>query len=327
MLRVFITLNIILLNIYACKDGYNSCVNKVQDSKALQNKILQIPISKYKRLVFSQTKPNAIILKHDPFLCLYIIEDKIGFKHSFKINMKYSSSLLSVTDKQAIKLKIKKKQIGLNQFAISNNPLQTPAVLTNNCCSLEGIVTQRGIIEKIYIERFIDKKDIRYGDIGIRVRDTSKGILVNSYDPFMEENPFKKGDYILSFNDQKMKYSSTLMRKILFAKIGSTHSIKVKRKNKILNIKVKSHERLSGGYKIETYLENYGFTFDENLCIIAIDRSKKNYALLLGDRLVQVNKHIVTKQEDVKRYIPNFKYHPKLLFERNNNFQFFVSLD
>ncbi len=327
MLRVFIALNLLLLNIYACKDGYNSCISKLKHSKTFQNKTLQIPISGNKKLIFSQTKPKAVILKHDPFLCLYIIEDKKGFKHPFKINMQYPSGLASVTDKKAIELKIKKRQIGLNQFAISNYPLQELAVLTNSCCSLEGIVTPQGIIEKVYIKRFINKKDIRYGDIGIRIKDTYKGILVSSYNPFIKQNPFKKGDYILSFDGKKVKYSATLMRRILFAKIGFIYNVTVRRENKILNIKVKSQERLSGGYKAETYLESYGLSFDKNLKIIAIDRSKKNYGLAIGDKLIQVNKYLVTKQEQVRRNIPNFKYYPKLLFERNDNFQFFVNLN
>lgn len=327
MLRVFIALNIFLLNIYACDGGYTSCINKVKHSKTLQNKTLYIPISKYKRLVFSQTKPNVKILKHDPFLSLYIVEDTKKFKYPFSLNMRYPSGIASVTDKKAIELKIKKRQLGLNQFAVSNTKLQPLAILTNSCCSLEGIVTPRGIIEKVYIKRFIDKKDTRYSDIGIRVKDTSKGIQVTSYDPFMKDNPFKIGDYILSLDADKVKYSSTLMRKILFAKIGSSHSVKVKRGKNIINIKVKSQERLSGGYKVETYLEKYGLTFDKNLRIIKIDASKKHYGLILGDRLFQVNTHKIKKQEDVMKYISDFKYHPKLLFERNDNFQFFVDLD
>lgn len=327
MLRVFIALNFLLLNIYACEGGYNSCVNKVKHSKTLQNKTLQIPISKHTKLVFSRDKPSAKILKHDPFLCLYIVEDKNSFKHPFKINMRYPAGLSSVNDSSAIEMKIKTRQLGLSQFASANVKLQVPAVLTNSCCSLEGIVTERGIIEKVYIKRFLDVKDVRYSDIGIRVKDTKNGIIVTSYDPFMKNNPFKIGDYVLSMDANKIKYSATLMRRILFAKIGSTHTLKVKRDKKIINIKVKSQERLSGGYKIETYLENYGLTFDKNLRLIKIDKTKKHYGFLLGDRLLQVNTHKVDKQNDVMKYISDFKYHPKLLFERNDNFQFFIDMD
>lgn len=327
MLRVFLALNLLLLNIFACEGGYNSCVKKTKHSKSIKNKTLQIPVSKYTRLVFSKDKPNAKILKHDPYLSLYLVEDKKGFKYPFKINMKYPSGIGMVTDKSAKETRISRRQIGLNQFATINTKMKVPALLTNSCCSLEGIVTERGIIEKAYIKRFLNNRDIRYGDIGIRVKDTKKGILVVSYDPFMKKNPFKKGDYILSMDGKSVKYSSTLMRRILFAKVGSTHNVKVRRAGKVISIKVRAQERLSGGYKIETYLEQYGLTFDKNLYIIRIDKTKKFYELKLGDRLLKVNSHYVKKQEDVMKYISDFKFHPTLLFERNGNFQFFVNLD
>ena len=223
--------------------------------------------------------------------------------------------------------RITKRQIGLDQFATFTSKVKTLAILTNSCCSLEGLVTPRGIIEKVYIKRFISKKDIRYGDIGIRVKDTKKGIQVISYDPFMKNNPFKKGDYILSMDSKKVKYSSVLMRRILFSKIGSTHNLKVKRGKKVLKIKVKSQKRLSGGYKVETYIKKYGLTFDKNLYLIKIDKNKKDYGLKLGDRILQANSRDVKNQLDFMKYISDFKFHATLLIERNKNFQFFVNLN
>lgn len=326
MLRVFIALNFFFLNLYACEGGYTSCINKVKHSSSIQNKTLSIPISKYKRLVFSHTKPKEKILKYDPYLSLYLIKSKKSFKYPFKINMRYPSGIAVVTNKQAKEVRIKKRQVGLNEFASIQTSLKSPALLTNSCCSLEGIFTQRGVIEKAYIKRFLDKRDIRYSDIGIRVKKTSKGIEVTSYDPFMKKNPFKKADVILGMDGKKIKTSARLMQKILFAKVGSTHNVKIKRNGKIKHIKVRSQERLSGGYKVETYLENYGLTFDKNLYVTKIDKSKKDYGLVLGDQLLKVNKHYVKKQEDVMKYLSDFKYHPKLLFQRDGNFQFFVDM-
>jgi len=327
MLRVFLALNFLFLNLYACEGGYSSCINKVKHSNSIKNQTIQIPISNKRRLVFSTTKPRAKILKHDPYLSLYIVEDKKGFRYPFKINMRYPSGVAVVSKTSSKEGRVVKRQIGLNQLASFNTKFKAPAILTNSCCSLEGILTPRGIIEKAYIKRFIDKKDIRYADIGIRVKDTKNGVIVSSIDPFMKNNPFKKGDYILSMDGRKVKYSSTLMQKILFARIGSAHNVKIKRGKKFLNIKVRSQKRLSGGYKVETYLEKYGLTFDKNLYIIKIDKTKKHYGLKLGDRLLQVNSKDVKKQEDVMKYISDFKFHATLLFERNANFQFFINMD
>lgn len=328
MLRVFIALTFfLLLNSNACEGGFDSCIKKVKHSNALQNATVSLPITKNTRLVFSTTKPKGKILKHDPFLALYIVKDTKGFKYPFRINMREPSTIAAINKYSSIEGRIFKRQIGLNEFAYFKYEVKAPAVLTNSCCALEGILTPRGVIEKVYINRFINKKDIRYSDIGIRVKDTNKGIQVTSYDPFMKKNPFKIGDYILSMDGKKVKYSSTLMRRILFAKVGSTHNVKVKRNGKIIDIKVRTQQRLSGGYKVETYLEKYGLTFDKDLYIIGIDKAKKFYGLKVGDQLFKVNDKRVKNQKDVMKYISDFKFHPTLLFERNANFQFFVNMD
>jgi hypothetical protein len=327
MLRVIVALSLFFLSLHACEGGFNSCIAKVKDSNSIQDKILSLPITKNTRLVFSTTKPKGKILKHDPFLALYIVKDTKGFNYPFRINMSEPSGIAAVNKYSAMEGKIATRQIGLNEFASFKYKIKAPAILTNSCCSLEGIVTPQGIIEKEYIQRFINTKDIRYSDIGIRVEDTKNGVRVKSYDPFMKNNPFKKDDYILAMDGQKVKYSSTLMRRILFAKVGSTHNVKVQRDGKVLNIKVRSQERLSGGYKIETYLEKYGITFDKNLSIIKIDTSKKDYGLVLGDRLLEVNAKPVKNQKDVMEHVSDFQFHATLLFERNANFQFFVNMD
>ena len=327
MLRVVAALTLFFLTLHACEGGFNSCVKKVKDSKSLVNNTLQIPISKHRRLVFSTTRPKGKILKYDPFLALYIVEDKKGFKYPFRINMREPSGIAAINKIAAVEGRIFKRQVGLNQFAYFKYKVKAPAVLTNSCCSLEGILTPKGVIEKVYIKRFIDKKDIRYSDIGIRVADTKNGVQVISYDPFMRNNPFKKGDYILAMDGKKARNSAELMRRILFAKVGSTHNVKVKRNGKILNIKVRTQKRLSGGYKVETYLEKYGLTFDKNLYIIKIDKTKNKYGLLRGDQLLQVNGIPVKNQKDVMKHVSNFKFHATLLFQRNANFQFFMNMD
>lgn len=327
MLRVLLALALFSISAFSCQGGYTSCINKVKHSNSIKNQTIQIPISKTTRLVYSTTKPHAKILKHDPFLSLYIIKDTNSFKYPFKINMRYPSGIAAINNSYAKEGRISKRQVGLNSFGKFNYKVKTPSILTNSCCSLEGIVTPRGVIEKAYLNRFINKTDIRYSDIGIRVEDSKKGVVVSSINPFMKNNLFKKGDYIISFDGQKQKYSYLLMQKILFAKIGSTHNVKVKRDNKIINIKVRTENRLSGGYKVETYLEKYGLTFDKNLYITAIEKSKKTYGLKVGDQLLKVNSKFVKNQNDVARNISDFKFHPTLLFQRNKNFQFFVNMD
>jgi hypothetical protein len=326
VLRLFIILNLLILNLLACKGGYASCKKKIIDSNAVLSKTLQIPVQKHKRLVFSETTPhNYKIYKSDPYLGLYLVEDKKGFRYPFRLNMRYPSGLAVINRTSAQEGRIVKNQIGLNHFAQFNGAVFAPALLLNSCCSLEGIVTPRGIIQKEYIDRFLKVKKVTYSDIGIRVKN-NKGVVVTARDPFMKNNPFQVGDCILYMDGRKVRRASKLMRDILFSKIGSKHKVKIKRGSKILTITVRSQNRQSGGYKSDTFLEQYGLHFDKDLRVIKIEKKAEKYQLLVGDKLLQVNGVKVTNQQEVMDNISNFKDYASLLFERRN-FQFFVNVN
>lgn len=325
MLRLFLALNFFLLNIYACQGGFKACKLKIKHSSAIKNTTIQIPVLKNKRLIFTTKIPNKKIIKHDPFLCLYLVEDNIDFKYPFKFNMKLSLESAIVDSAKARNGKIISSQIGINKLALYSKKAFTPALFINSCCSLEGIVTPLGIIEKDYLKRFINNKSADYSDIGIRVRDEKKLVLVNSIDPFMKNNNFKKGDCILQLDDTDVKNSSVFMKKILFSNIGSNHRIKIKRDSKIISFKMKTKKRYGGGYISDTYLEQKGIFFDKNLIVTKIKNGYKDYGLKVGDKLLKVNNTIVKTQEKVRESISDFNKYSSLLFERND-FQFFVSI-
>ncbi len=328
MLRAFLAFAFVFLNLQAasCRGGYSSCKQKVIDSKSIQNSTLQIPLKKHQRVIFSTTTPHAKILKHDPFLSLYLIEDKKGFRYPFRINMRTPLGVAAVNNKMAIEGKIVKKQIGLNSFATFSEPLFYPSILTNSCCALEGIVTPRGIIQKEYIDRFLKVKKVEYGDIGIRVEDKKDCVVVKAYNPFLKNNPFRVGDCILKLDGKKVQNASTFMRKILFSKVGLTHKLKIKRASKILTYKVKTKKRRGGGYLSDTFLEFLGISFDKNLNIIAIKKKAQKYQLKLGDKLLQVNLKDVTNEEEILKNISQNKKESYLLFQRDN-FQFFIRVN
>ena len=194
MLRLFVALTLLLLNLYACKGGYDSCKHKINDSNSVSNTTLQIPVKNNQLLIFSRTTPKGTILKHDPFLSLYLLEDKKGFKHPFKINYRLTLGTACVNKTEAVEGKILKHQVGLNSFAKFGECITVPSLLLTSCCSLEGIATPQGIIEKEYLDRFIKIKKVSYSDIGIRVVDEKKLVIINTINPFMKENPFKTID-------------------------------------------------------------------------------------------------------------------------------------
>ena len=325
MFRLFVALTFLFINLYACKGGYNSCKRKIKDSKAINNKQIQVPLTKHTRVIFSKTRPHATILKHDPFLSLYLVKDKKGFRYPFSIRYRPVLGTACVDKRRAVEGKITKHQIGLNHFALFSEKLTYPSLILTSCCSLEGIVTPKGIIEKEYIDRFVKIKKVSYSDIGVRVKDEKKFVVVNAINPFLDGNDFKVGDCILRFDGKKVKNASNLMKWILFSKIGSSHKVQIKRASKILTLKMKSSKRDGGGYLSDTFLEFLGISFDKQLRIIKIEEKAKKYQLKLGDRLLQVNKKDITTQNEILKQISKSKDSSHLLFQRND-FQFFVTI-
>lgn len=326
MYRLFVALNLLFLNLYACKGGFEACKLKTIDSNTIVNQTLQIPVKQNQRLIFSTTTPSSKIIKHDPYLSLYLVEDSDKFKYPFRVNNMLSLGTAAVNSELVIEGKIIKRQIGLNSFAKYSEPLFAPSLLLNSCCALEGVVTPRGIIEKEYIDRFLKIKKVSYSDIGIRVKDHKNLIIVRASNPFMKNNPFKKDDCILAFDGKKVKDSASLMREILFAKIGSTHKVTISRDSKILTLSVKSQNRSGGGYLSDTFLEFLGISFDKNLYIVKIENRAKEYALKLGDRLLQVNTTDIKNEQDILEIIDKSKKSTNLLFQRKQ-FQFFVKIN
>lgn len=326
MLRLFVALNLLLLNLYACKGGYTSCKKKINDSNTILNQTITIPVKKHQRIVFSRTTPNAKILKHDPFLSLYLVEDKKGFNHPFKINYRLRLGTAVVNTKEAVEGKVLKHQVGLNSFATFSECISVPSLQLTSCCSLEGIATPKGIIEKEYIDRFMNIDKVSYSDIGIRVEDEKKLVIINVINPFMKDNPFKVNDCVLEFDGKKVQSASSLMRDILFSKIGSTHNVKVKRGIKDLTLKVTSKKRYGGGYLSDIFLEFLGLSFDKNLKVVKIEQKAQIYNLKLGDKLLQINQKKITNEEDILKIISQSKNSSNLLFLRDE-FQFFIRIN
>ena len=330
MFKLFLLLNLLLLNLYACKGGYHSCKRKIIDSNAIVNQNIKIPISKKETLIFTQDisniSENYTIIKKDPFLSLYLVKSKKYFKYPFKLNKHYSLGVAAVNKKMAQEGRIKKHQIGLNTLALFNDAVFAPSLLMTSCCFLEGLVTQKGIIEKAYVKNFINSKKIIYGDIGVRLEDKKAGVTIVASDPFIKNNQLKKDDIILTFNAKKARSSSEIMKKILFSKVAKVHKLKIKRQDKILTINAITEKRYGGGYISDTFLEQKGFTFDKNLFITKIENSAKKYNLKVGDKLIQANGVKVNNQELLREHIGNFKESSLLLFQRAG-FQFFVHIN
>lgn len=326
MLRVFLALNLLLLSLYACKGGYKSCRLKTSNLNVIQNQNLVIPLKNNQTLIYSTSLVNFKIIKQDPFLNLYLVESKKHTQFPFRINDKLTLGIASVDAKMAIEGRLKKKQVGLNFLATFSESIFAPSLILSSCCNLEGIVTSRGIIQREYLYHFITSKNINYGDIGIRVIDEAKLIIVNRVNPFDETNLFKKGDCITHLNGKKVKNASRFMMSVLFSKFNTKLKISIIRDGKKLTINTKIVKRFGGGAISDTFLEQNGLYFSENLTITSISKEYNKYGLAIGDRLIQVNGKKVRTIIEIRKNIDSFKHFASLLFTRNN-FQFFININ
>lgn len=325
MLRLFLALNFLLLNLYACKGGYDSCKQKILDSNSIVNGTISLPVKQNKRLVFSTKTPKNKIFKFDPYLSLYLVEDKTSFRYPFSMNNKLTLGIASVDNKRATEGNIARHQIGLNRLGTFSEPISAPSVLLTSCCSFKGLVTPRGIIEKEYIERFLSKQKVSYSDIGIRVSDEKKCVLVNKINPFMAHNPFLLNDCIVAFDGKKVKDAASLMRWILFSKVGSMHNVKVKRGSKYLDLRMMSNMRNGGGDLREIALDFLGIHFDKNLFIVMIEPKAEKYGLKIGDKLLEINKKNIPSKDKIEQLLKQNDKPVNLLFLREY-FQFFVKV-
>jgi len=323
--RLFIALHLLFLNLYACKGGYTTCIDKVKDSNTIQNNSLFIPVHANKRIVYTQGIPNYKMLKYDPFLSLYLVEDKKSFPYPFEFNMHLQLGSAALNAVDANEGKFISHQIGLNHFAKYSEGIKTPFIITSSCCSLEGLYTSRGVIEKEYLQHFIHTKSNEYGDIGVRVRDEKNLVIVNAVDPFMQNNPFYLNDCIIEYDGKKVLNAAQLMRSILFSKINTPHQIKVKRSDKFLTFKVFIKKRYGGGYLSDTFFESQGLYFDKDLHIVKLSNKFLKVGLKNGDKLLQVNDVNIKNQTQLRNYLQNKKDYSRMLFERNS-FQFFVKI-
>ena len=325
MQRLFSLLSLLFLNAFACEGGYNSCIAKVKDSYTIQNNSLFIPVKNHRLLIYSQKKPKYKISKYDPFLSLYLVEDRKKFLYPFDINMRLQLGSAIVNKNCAKEGRFRRNQIGLNSLARYSEKLNTLALITTSCCSLEGIVTPSGVIQKEYIQRFLSHKSADYSDIGIRVQNSKGSVKIVASNPFLKSNSFKKGDVILELDRQRIKSASLFMRKILFSPVGSFHKVKIQRGKKVLIFRVKTFKRVGGGSISDTFLEQKGIYFDDALSITKLNSFYKKYGLRVGDKLLKVNGKYVKNQEQLLKNMEKFKDFSSLLFEREK-FQFFVNI-
>lgn len=148
-----------------------------------------------------------------------------------------------------------------------------------------------GFIETKFIKRFLNQQEPYYGDIGVRLEEHHKRLVVAQFDPFFPKNPFLKNDEILAINDYKIRSLVEFEWVVSNLSYQSLAKVKIKRNHQIKEVTLKVNKRYGGFLLKDTFLERYGIALDERFIITKIGAHlpKGLDFLKLGDRILWVN--------------------------------------
>ena len=335
MVRICITFFILLGFANAANFTYpdfRQCYTKNLKSFVYFGDIRAVAVSKHIAVAYSEVKPKVPFIKYDPFLNLYLFKSKKTL-HPVRLKstntLKLGEWIAGMDDSSLYAGNFAKSGDVLDSFYLQNAKLEKNSIISCLCCEVYGLGVGAGsFIGSEYIKRFINTKDVYYGDVGARFAKHGKDFVVTKLDPFYPNQLLQVGDKILKINGKKNISLKKLNQSILFAKPKSIVTFEFQRANHILKRSMPVRSRMGGGYRSDSFLEKKGIFFDKNMKITKIN--KESFGALnglhVGDKLLQIDKQKIQTSDDVKRYLSQVKNrHVQLLFDRKD-FQFFVKL-
>jgi uncharacterized protein YxjI len=335
MIRVFISLFLIFQVANSAGFTYpdfRQCYTKNKQSFVYFGDTRAIAVSKHLAVAYSKTTPKTPFIKFDPFLNLYLFNSKKTLKPirlKSTTTLKLGEWIAGMDDTSLYAGNFAKSGDVLDSFYLQNAKLDENSIISCLCCEAYGIGIGAGsFIGSEYIKRFINAKDIYYGDIGVRFEKHANDFVVTSLDPFYENQLLKTNDKILKINGKRVTSLKQLNQTILFSKPKSKITLELKRGNKTVKKTLVVRSRMGGGYLSDSFLEKKGMFFNDEMKITKIN--KKSFAqksgLHVGDKLIQIDRKKIESQDEVKVYLSNLKEkEAQLLFERDD-FQFFVKI-
>ncbi|MDE5591592.1 MAG: PDZ domain-containing protein [Helicobacter sp.] len=275
------------------------------------------------------------ILKHDPFVGMYLLESKNKLLPVVIREITpdiYEEEIASVIPNDSVSGKLEKRMQSPIDFAALNTPTFSNSLISTVCDHIYGIgIGENKFIEKRYLDRFLQNDDVYYGDIGIRVfENNNHEVEVNVIDPFFKQNPFKYGDIIISIEEEIISNMSDFHRVVFDLEEGKKVSVKVKRDNAFMNLNVEVDRRRGGMLLPENFFGRVGLEVSDDFVITAVSSNVSDgfNQLKVGDKVLKINKmdvphgldaiiHLLGELLDVKQH---------WLISRNN-FDFFLTIN
>ncbi|WQV01702.1 PDZ domain-containing protein [Helicobacter pylori] len=248
-------------------------------------------------LYYSKTYPkHAKVIKSDPFIGLYLLQSTPSdYAYTLRDLDKdaLTRPMASVGKNQATEARLLSLQKGYDRYAQISQKVQKNGVISNICYQMLGLgVGGNSFIETKFIKRFLSQQEPYYGDIGVRIEDKNKRLVVVQFDPFFPKNPFLKNDEILAINNQKIHSLAEFEWVVSNLKYQSLTKVTIKRNHKIKEVTLQVNKRYGGFLLKDTFLERYHIALNERFIITKIGSHlpKGLDFLKLGDRILWVNR-------------------------------------
>jgi len=272
-------------------------------------------------LVFSETPlAKSHVIKSNKLLGLYLVSGKPS---QTKINVynRFPKEVALITPYSIRPNTIISESFGVESLGKLKKIISAPFAIMGRCCSLRGFNSSKGVVTSEWIKTFLERKDSRVGSVGVRFKQSKKGIIVKQKNPFIKYNGLRVGDVILTHNKKKVSLD-TLEKRIALGKIGSMQTFKITRAGKVDTLKVSLKERLGGGVLGDTFLEFLGLSFNQQLEVIAVKKNSlaNKLKLLPQDKIILLDGKRFTHDKELRAYLSTYqlpKERLELLIQRD----------
>ncbi|TLD85266.1 PDZ domain-containing protein [Helicobacter sp. MIT 11-5569] len=275
------------------------------------------------------------ILKHDPFVGMYLLESKGALE---PINLRViqkeilEDEMASVNPNDSVSGKIATRMQSPIDFATLNTPTFQNSLISTVCDHIYGIgIGENAFIEKAYLERFVDSDSIYYGDIGVRViQNDEHAVEVSIVDPFFKKNPFKVGDVISAVNGESITGLPSFRRIVFDLNEGAVVPVRIKRDGVAMEVMVQV-DKLRGGMLLpDDFFSRVHIGVNDNFVITYVGNEAKDgfERLRVGDRILRVNQHTTPKGlSAIIRLLGEYPDKKQRWLVSRNDFQFFIDVN
>ena len=321
---------------------FSQCYEKNKPSIVYFGTTRAVAISEKQAVAYSKEKPSVPYVRFDAFSHLYLFDSPkplMPVKLKSTSELKLGEWLVSMTDNSLVAVNASKIGTSGNDLFEFGGVGEVSSFVGGLCCEMYGL----GIGDKFFIsseslQRFIDGKSASFPEIGVRVIDGNESVIIDFVDPTNKEVKLKAGDIITMLNGKKVSTIAEFADALKASKDLTKVNAKIQRDNawseqnilepKPLPKKLEPKKVPLPDSRKESYLQNRGFKFDNDLKIRDIKRGSfaEQSGLKVGDRLMQVDELPVTRIQEADAYLAkNHNRESSLLFDRDD-FQFFVTM-